>query len=319
MADVGARGGWQRKWREVKHHMEFVGFEPEAAEFERLSAAAAANEVFSNRALFSEPGEITLYHTRDPATTSVYPPNRSLIRQLAPDDVMLDVVARETIEATTLDGALREIEAGVLDFLKLDTQGSELDILRGAENTIAGGLFGIEIEVEFAPIYVGQPLFPDVCGHLGEKGFKFIDFPEVVSCADFRFSRRGIPGYGSARALLTAWAGKMKASHGPWRGAKQLLYADAIFFRDIDLYLNVSLEEARRRVAVGVFICCVLRYYEFGLGLIERAAERNQINAEFAQDLEAMVLRAARSWSGLRGDVVQGVRRLTRRLRHPGR
>jgi FkbM family methyltransferase len=275
--------------------------------------------VFSNKALFSQPGEMTLYHTREPATTSVYPPNRDLIRQLAPDDVMLDVVAKETIEATTLDHALRDIEVGELDFLKLDTQGSELDILRGAENVIRGGLFGIEIEVEFAPIYIGQPLFPDVWSFLDKKGFAFVDFPEVVSCSDFRFSRRGLSGYANATELLTAWAGKMKAPRGPWRGAKQLLYADAIFFRETDVYLDVPDEEARRRVTVGVFICCVLRYYEFGLRLIDRATGLNKIDAGLARDLEAMTLRAARSWSGLRGDLVRGLRRLARRLSHPGR
>ena len=83
--------------------MQFVGFEPEQKEFERLSAAAAANETYFNRALYSRPGEITLYHTRDPATTSVYPPNSGMIGQLIPDDIMLDVVGREKIEATTLD------------------------------------------------------------------------------------------------------------------------------------------------------------------------------------------------------------------------
>lgn len=299
--------------------MQFVGFEPEQKEFERLSAAASANETFFNRALYSKPGEITLYHTRDPATTSIYPPNSRLIGQLVPDDIMLDVVARERIEATTLDRALQEADVDVLDFLKLDTQGSELDILRGAENTIESGLFGIETEVEFAPIYLGQPLFADVSNYLREKGFKFIDFPEVVSCSDFRFSRRGAAGYGSTRALTAAWAGKLRAPFGPWRGAKQLLYADAIFFRDIDLYLDASREEARRRVAAGVFVCCVLRYHEYGCALIERAAERNLIAMPFAQDLHAMVYRAARSWSELRGDLVRGLRRLRRRLVHPGR
>ena len=122
--------------------------------------------------------------------------------------------------------------------------------------------------------------------YLAEKGFKFIDFPEVVSCSDFRFSRRGASGYGSAGALLAAWARRLRAPFGPWRGAKQLLYADAIFFRDIDLYLDAAPEKAHRTVAAGVFICCVLRYHEYGCELIERASERNLIAGAFAQDLD---------------------------------
>ena len=61
------------------------------------------------------------------------------------------------------------------DFIKIDVQGSELDVLKGATKTLKNSL-GLCVEVEFLPVYLDQPLFGDVCKLLAEQGFEFIDF-----------------------------------------------------------------------------------------------------------------------------------------------
>jgi hypothetical protein len=58
----------------------------------------------------------------------------------------------------------------VIHAIKLDTQGSELDILRGAEKALRGCIFVI-VEAEFNPLYEGQPLFCDVDRFLRDRGF----------------------------------------------------------------------------------------------------------------------------------------------------
>ena len=69
-----------------------------------------------------------------------------------------DVCARESLQP---------------DVLKLDVQGAELDILRGAPVTLAHVL-AVECEVEFRPIYVGQPLFADVDTFMRGQGFELL-------------------------------------------------------------------------------------------------------------------------------------------------
>jgi hypothetical protein len=54
--------------------------------------------------------------------------------------------------------------------IKLDTQGTELDILHGAGRLLSQVL-AIEIEVEFVHIYKGQPLFTDVDLFMRNQGF----------------------------------------------------------------------------------------------------------------------------------------------------
>ena len=52
-----------------------------------------------------------------------------------------------------------------VDFIKLDTQGSELDILHGA-GSLLDNCSGLQLEVMFSPLYEGQPLFADVDAYL---------------------------------------------------------------------------------------------------------------------------------------------------------
>jgi Methyltransferase FkbM domain len=65
------------------------------------------------------------------------------------------------------------------DVIKLDTQGSELDILKGAVKSLQGTSF-IDIEVEFNPIYKSQPLFSEVDMFLRAHGFVLWRLPYIV-------------------------------------------------------------------------------------------------------------------------------------------
>lgn len=59
-------------------------------------------------------------------------------------------------------------------FLKLDVQGSELMVLRGASG-ILSNVKGILVEMSLVQLYDGQPLFHEVDGYLSNKGYKIWD------------------------------------------------------------------------------------------------------------------------------------------------
>lgn len=78
---------------------------------------------------------------------------------------------RLSVPMQPLDEALagRELERPCL--LKIDVQGSELEVLRGGEATLPA-ISQVVVECSFRELYKGQPLIDEVVCHLRERGFQ---------------------------------------------------------------------------------------------------------------------------------------------------
>jgi FkbM family methyltransferase len=83
------------------------------------------------------------------------------------------------VETVPLDEAARTYGFTDAVFMKLDVQGAELEILESGPELVGRSLLGIRTEVEFMPIYLDQPLWADVDGHLRRAGFVPIAFLET--------------------------------------------------------------------------------------------------------------------------------------------
>jgi FkbM family methyltransferase len=78
-----------------------------------------------------------------------------------------EIKSRSTVETVRLDD-VEEIEA--IDFLKMDVQGSEIDVFRSGRVKLAKTV-AIMTEVSFVTLYKGQPAFGDVDSELRRRGF----------------------------------------------------------------------------------------------------------------------------------------------------
>ncbi|CAM2064662.1 FkbM family methyltransferase [Sulfidibacter corallicola] len=91
------------------------------------------------------------------------------------------IMETRTLEATSLDALC--YGGGPCppppDYLSLDTQGSEFDILTGAEKALSESILAIALEVEFQPLYQDQKCFGDIFNYLIQRGFRFIDFTSL--------------------------------------------------------------------------------------------------------------------------------------------
>jgi len=193
--DVGCRDGIRPAWRELKPHALLVGFDPDPGECARLNAASAdtTQERYEAHALAASDGEATLHLTADPQSSSLYPPNPAAIRRY-PELWRHEQRSTETILTTTIDSWAQGAAVGAIDALKIDVQGAELDVLRGAEQSL-GSVRVIETEVEFQELYGGQPLFTDVDRFLRERGFGLWRLREIHHCG-LSPARRGEPVFG---------------------------------------------------------------------------------------------------------------------------
>lgn len=78
-----------------------------------------------------------------------------------------------TVEMSTLDILLdsEELQSPIL--LKIDVQGYELNVLRGA-NKLLKKVDYILLETSFKSLYEGEPIFLDVVQFMWERGFRFL-------------------------------------------------------------------------------------------------------------------------------------------------
>jgi len=80
------------------------------------------------------------------------------------------------IKKTTvaLDTLLKEKQIGNVDFIKLDTQGYELEILKGGGNALKQAEV-VLMEVSLLDIHQGVPLIREVLNFMGERSFQAYD------------------------------------------------------------------------------------------------------------------------------------------------
>jgi FkbM family methyltransferase len=150
---------------------EVIGFEPVTAECDKLNAFNIPNHRYLPY-FIGDGTERDFHLTNTIMTSSLYEPNTPLLRKF----VMLheQTYTKEVTRVSTrrLDD-LAEV-AGI-DFLKVDVQGAELDVIRGATRLLRDTVV-IESEVEFLEMYKGQPLFGDIDAALRALGFVFHTF-----------------------------------------------------------------------------------------------------------------------------------------------
>lgn len=76
----------------------------------------------------------------------------------------------EEIEMSTLDSVLADRRPAAPYLLKIDTQGYEAEVIRGATATLQDTALVI-VEASFFELYEGQPLFPDLHRQMADLGF----------------------------------------------------------------------------------------------------------------------------------------------------
>ena len=187
--------------------------------------------------------ERILYVTKAPMCTSLFPPNEPYLKRFAGLPELMNLDFNCEIETTTLDNFCESEEINEIDFLQIDVQGADLDVLKGATK-ILDSVLAIQIEVEFSHLYIDQPLFADVDTFLRKQGFTLFDLS---------------PAY------------RLKAD-SPIRStvrAGQILWGDAFYFRDL---LSEDTDEQLKSPDQILKLACVadtMNFPDYALEILE--------------------------------------------------
>lgn len=152
--DVGAHHGEFSKFLMQTGLFEKVlAFEPNFESYLATKSAVSAqsNCLFEviNSALSSESGTLDLYCDADNATASLLQYDSSYLN--------FGQIKRHNVSVLTLDEYLdTNSDLGRLQFLKIDTQGNDLSVIKGGGRTILAHRPIIQTEFIYVPLYEGQ-------------------------------------------------------------------------------------------------------------------------------------------------------------------
>lgn len=244
--DVGVRDGIHPVVSPVARHTSVLAFEPDVVESERLRAEYAGSgwrDVTIEPVGLAERTGMATLHTTTASTNSslrrVHEPfvERYRMEKFRP-------VGAEPVATTTLDALLARYgdSPGHGDFIKLDTQGTEYEILTGATQTLSERTVAVLVEVWYCQVYDGQRLFSDVEDLLRGHGFSF---------------------YGAGMHYRSC----KRLDKRRYQTRERPLWADAVFLKDPlpGGYVDVRLTE---RQAYLLFVCAsLLEFYDFAYEL----------------------------------------------------
>ena len=168
--DVGANiGQTAKRFRETFPQAEIHCFEPSPSTFERLKESLRSDSQTHvwNCGLGSALATQRLYeNTENPDLNSFLPAGPDLWETVAPGP---------QVPIESIDDFCERLGIETIDVLKTDTQGYDLEVLRGACGMLGGGRVKLlYLEINFARLYEGQASFGEEYDFITNCGFRLL-------------------------------------------------------------------------------------------------------------------------------------------------
>jgi FkbM family methyltransferase len=201
-----------------------TGFEPQPAALARLLQAKGSRETYLPYAL-GDGTQRTLHICELEGMTSLLVPDPARLALFNMFPIWGTVKERIPVATRKLDDIA---EIAHLDFLKMDVQGAEREVLAHGRTKLKDTV-AVQTEVSFVPLYHDQPTIGDMDLALRELGF----LPHSV--------------IGTKIWPLAP----MVVGNQPNRGIRQLLETDMIYVRDFSRADNMSVEQWKHLALVA--------------------------------------------------------------------
>ena len=172
--DVGGHIGDSIKLFKAAFPLSIIhSFEPNHESFGKLIENTPADDgtVRWNFALGASPGKKTLFQNESTGMSSF----------LELGEFGWGKIENESlVELRTIDSFVAEQRIARIDILKSDTQGYELEVLKGAEQALRANRVGlIYLELIFSPMYKGLPPVHQLFEYLNARNFELVSIYRI--------------------------------------------------------------------------------------------------------------------------------------------
>jgi len=175
--DAGGRFGLHPTWKDFGGELDYYLFEPDPLEAERLRIKyeRRTDEIkVVESALLDSIGETRIYMFRNQAMSSSHRRNPVSALFKGEREQEVEIVGHIDAKTVTVDSFCKEQEIS-LDFMKIDTEGSEYAILNGAINQLDNSVIGVRSEVNFDNIFEGTPMFSTLHDFMLDHGYYILN------------------------------------------------------------------------------------------------------------------------------------------------
>ena len=268
--DIGGRGGAFLPITALARFADYVAFEPDPEEAVRLRDDLSRPDRWRTAtvvpaAVGARTGTATLHVTRNPGMSSLLEPDPDIAARfwLAGK---FKVVSTAQVPVAPLDDLARQYGFEDATFIKLDTQGTELDILRSGPNLVRS-VVAIHAEAWFHPFYKHQPLFADLDSYLRGEGFTL---------------------FALNRTMLR------RAGHRSEMYSRHVAaWAHCLYLREPDTLTDPQPGAMRKRLLGLLAICIGFHHYDLAIEIGRRLEGAGMLGAAEAQQLGGEIERAA--------------------------
>ena len=178
--DVGAQGGFNSDKFFPERYNKY--FESILVDPLKNSLEGKESTHTINKGLWSSKGVRKLYIlNKRPQSSSMYEPDKkslSIYGFKEKDFHLFDVSKTETVECDTLSSSLKALNINTLDYLKIDTQGAELEILKGLGEYRP---LIINTEVQVIQMYKNVPDWSELINYLSKLNYMTCEWKEIGS------------------------------------------------------------------------------------------------------------------------------------------
>jgi hypothetical protein len=171
LVDVGASGCPPLLWCSISALACYLGFDPDQRDRREDNFLGFRRFIMLDKAVSErDAAEANFYLTVSPHCSSMLKPNlRNLAHYSFSDHYLVE--RRATVPVIRLDAAVREAGLSRIDWLKLDSQGKDLDIYLSLDDSMRTRLLALDVEPGVIDFYEGENTFAEAHARLTKDGF----------------------------------------------------------------------------------------------------------------------------------------------------
>ncbi|HEX8682499.1 MAG TPA: FkbM family methyltransferase [Ardenticatenaceae bacterium] len=172
LVDIGASGEPPPIWKALMPFSVYVGFDPDSREVQEVSNSGFRRALLVNEAVTADAAqdEVRFYLTRSPYCSSTLEPDLDALKNYLFSDLFI-VENEAVVPAATLNSVLHRLSIERVDWLKVDSQGTDLRLFESLQPEIRSRVLALDVEPGLIDVYQGEDLFVDTHRALTQSGF----------------------------------------------------------------------------------------------------------------------------------------------------